>query len=79
MSILLPFLLLLLVAAFAAYHRFSLAVFAALSGTMLVACALGGVSRTGVIAAAVLLAIFVLPLLVTPIRQALVTRFLLGI
>jgi acyl-CoA dehydrogenase len=49
MSILLPFLLLLLVAAIAAYHRFSLAVYAALSATVLVAAKLGGANATAVI------------------------------
>ena len=77
MSILLPFLLLLVVAAIASYHRFSLAVFAALAGTVLVACQLGGVNSTAVIVAAALLAVFVLPLLITPIRQKLVTAPLL--
>jgi len=77
MSIFLPFLLLFLVAAIAAYHRFSLAVFAAIAGTVLVACKLGGVNSTAVIVAAALLALVVLPLLLTPVRQKLVTAPLL--
>jgi acyl-CoA dehydrogenase len=77
MSILLPFVLLLLIAAVSAYHRFSLAVFGALAGTALVACKLGGLNTTAVIVAAVLLALVLLPLLITPIRQKLVTAPLL--
>jgi len=79
MSILLPFLLLLLIAAIAAYHRFSLAVFAAAAATALVAAKLGGANATAVIVAAVLLALVVLPLLVTPLRQRLYTAWLLKI
>jgi acyl-CoA dehydrogenase len=78
MSILLPFLLVVLVALVAAYHRFSLAVFAALAATVLVAAQLGGANSTAVIVCAALLAVFVLPLLIPPLRQALVTRFLLS-
>ena len=77
MSILVPFLLVLLVALVAAYHRFSLAVFAALAATALVAAKLGGANAVAVTTCAALLAVFVLPLLVTPLRQALVTKFLL--
>jgi acyl-CoA dehydrogenase len=77
MSIVLPFLLVSLVAAIAAYHRFSLAVFAALAATTLVAAALGGANLTAVIVCAALLAVVVLPLLITPIRQRLVTAPLL--
>jgi acyl-CoA dehydrogenase len=77
MSVLVPFVLVLLVALVAAYHRFTLAVFAALAATCLVAAQLGGASATSVIVCAALLAVFVLPLLVTPLRQALVTKFLL--
>ncbi len=69
MSIVLPFLLVLLVVAIAAYHRFSLAVFAGLAGAVLVACALGGANVTAIIVRAVLLALVVLPLLITPLRQ----------
>jgi acyl-CoA dehydrogenase len=77
MSILAPFLALLLVGLLAAYHRWSLAVFAALAGSVLVAAGLLGAHRTTTIVLAVLLALVVLPLLLTPLRQALITRPLL--
>jgi len=77
MSSLAPFLALLVVGAIAAYHRFSLALFAALAATALVAAALAGASMTGTIVCAVLVAFIVLPLLVTPIRQRFITAPLL--
>ena len=77
MSSLAPFLAVLLVGAIAAYHRFSLALFAALAATALVAAALAGAGMTGTIVCAVLLALIVLPLLVTPIRQRFITAPLL--
>ncbi|MEO8160689.1 MAG: acyl-CoA dehydrogenase, partial [Arenimonas sp.] len=77
MSILLPFAIVLLLAGIAAYHRFSLAVFAALAAAVLVASALGGANLSAVIVCAALLALFVLPLLITPLRQSLVTAPLL--
>lgn len=78
MSILAPWLALIVVIAFVSYHRFSLAVFAAIGGSALVACALLGASSVSVIAAAVVLALIVLPLLITPIRQRFITAPLLG-
>ena len=77
MNSLAPFLAVLVVGAIAAYHRFSLALFAALAATALVAAALAGASMTGTIVCAVLLALIVLPLLVTPIRQRFITAPLL--
>jgi acyl-CoA dehydrogenase len=77
MSIVLPFLLVLLVGAIAAYHRFSLAVFTAVAATALVAARLAGASVTAVLVCAALLAVAVLPLLVTPLRQRFVTAPLL--
>lgn len=74
MSILVPFLVLLVVAGIAAYHRWSLAVFAAIAASMLVVCGLAGASFAATATAGALLALFVLPLLITPIRQALITR-----
>jgi acyl-CoA dehydrogenase len=79
MSILIPFALVLLLAGIAAYHRFSLAVFTALAATALVAARLGGANATAVIVCAALLALAVLPVLLTPLRQNLITSFLLGI
>jgi len=77
MSSLAPFFAVLVVGAIAAYHRFSLALFAALAATALVAAALAGASMTGTIVCAVLVAFIVLPLLVTPIRQRFITAPLL--
>ena len=77
MSIIVPFLALLAVAAIAAYHRWSLAVFAAIAASVLVVCGLAGASFAATVTAGVLLALFVLPLLITPIRQALITSYAL--
>jgi acyl-CoA dehydrogenase len=77
MSILLPFLALLVLGALAVYHRWPLAVFAAVAGSALVIAGLGPGNSTATIAAAVLLALTVLPLLITPLRQLLITRYAL--
>ena len=52
MSIVAPFLAFLLVGAFAAYHRLRLAVWAAMSATVLVACWLLGANPTATVVAA---------------------------
>ena len=77
MSILAPFLALLLAILVAAYHRLSLAVFTAISATLLVAVGLAGANLSATIVAAVLLALGTLPLLITPLRQKLITTPLL--
>ncbi|WP_226469002.1 acyl-CoA dehydrogenase [Luteimonas panaciterrae] len=77
MSIALPFLAFLLVGAFAAYHRLRLAYWAAITATLLVACWLLGVNQTAVIVAAALVALIAVPLLLPPIRKALITAPLL--
>ncbi len=77
MSILAPFLALLLVTLLVAYHRLSLVVFAALSATLLVAVGLAGANFTATVVAGVLLALFTLPLLITPLRQSAITAPLL--
>ncbi|PRH83070.1 acyl-CoA dehydrogenase [Arenimonas caeni] len=79
MSILAPFIVLLLAVLLSAYHRWRLAVFAAIAATGLVACGLAGANLTATIVAAALLAVTTLPLLVTPLRQAVITRTLLRI
>lgn len=79
MSILAPFLALVLATLLVAYHRGSLAVFTAISATLLVAVALAGANLTATTVAAVLLAITTLPLLITPLRQAVITKALLRI
>lgn len=78
MSIALPFLVLLLITGIAAYHRFSLAIFAAIAATALVAVGIFGGNVTATIVCGVLLAVIVLPLLVTPFRQQFITKPLLG-
>ncbi|HWS40427.1 MAG TPA: acyl-CoA dehydrogenase [Arenimonas sp.] len=78
MSFLAPWLAIVIIIAFASYHRFSLAVFAALAGSALVACALLGSPMLSVYLAAGLLAVITLPLLITPIRQRFITAPLLG-
>ena len=78
MSILLPFLILLAATAFAAYHRLRLAVWAAATATLLVACWLLGADKTATSVAAVLVALVALPLLLPFLRMPLITRPLLG-
>jgi acyl-CoA dehydrogenase len=77
MSILAPFLVLLLVVGIAAYHRFTLAVFTAVAASALVAVGLLGGNFTATVVCAVLLALVTLPLLITPLRQSLITAWLL--
>src|SRR4249919_1790477 len=78
MSILAPLLVLLLITGIAAYHRFSLAVFIAIAACGLVAVGLLGGNVTAIVVCAVLLALVALVLLITPIRQKLITAPLLG-
>lgn len=77
MSILAPFLALLLATLVVAYHRLSLVVFTAIAGTLLVAVGLAGANVTATVVAGVLLALFALPLLITPLRQSVITAPLL--
>ena len=77
MSVLIPFLVFLLVAGFAAYHRLRLATWAALAATALVAAWLLGASGTATIVAFVLLALIAVPLLIPAIRKPLITAPLL--
>ncbi|MDL5365085.1 acyl-CoA dehydrogenase [Xanthomonas sp. NCPPB 2654] len=79
MSIVAPFLVLLLAGAFAAYHRMRLAVWAALSATLLVACWLLGANHTATIVAAVLLALVAVPLLLPFVRKPLLTAPMLKV
>ncbi len=78
MSIALPILVLLLITGIAAYHRFSLAVFAAIAATALVAVGIFGGNFIATVICGVLLAVVVLPLLITPFRQQFITKPLLG-
>lgn len=79
MSIVAPFLVLLLAGAFAAYHRMRLAVWAALSATLLVACWLLGASHVATIVAAVVLAVIAVPLLLPFVRKPLLTAPMLKV
>ncbi len=79
MSIVAPFLVLLLAGAFAAYHRMRLAVWAALSATLLVACWLLGANHTATIVAAVLFALVAVPLLLPFVRKPLLTAPMLKV
>ncbi len=78
MSIILPFLAVLLVTGFAAYHRLRLAVWAAISICAVVVVDLLGASTAASIVAAVIVAIIALPLLVPGVRKALFTAPALG-
>lgn len=78
MSIAIPFLAFLLVGAIAAYHRLRLAVWAAVTAAVLVACWLLGANATATVAAGVLLALVALPLLLPAIRLPFITKPLLG-
>ena len=77
MSILAPFLVVLLAGAFAAYHRLRLVYWAAISATALVACWLLGASHAATIVAALLVALVALPLLIPAIRKPFITAPLL--
>ena len=77
MSAVVPFLLLVLTGAFAAYHRLRLATWVAIAVAALVAGWLLGASTTATAVAAVLLALVSLPLLLAPVRKALITAPLL--
>ena len=77
MSVAIPFLLVILAGAFAAYHRWRLAIWVAVSAALLVACALLGASAAATAVAAILLALVALPLLLPVIRKPLITAPLL--
>ena len=73
MSVVLPFLAVLLAGLFTAYHRLRLATWVALSAVLLVACWLFGASHAATIAAAALLLLIALPLLLPAIRKRLMS------
>lgn len=78
MSVVLPFIAIFVVGAFAAYHRLRLAVWAAVTATLLVACWLLGASPTATAIAAALVALVAVPLLIPAIRKPLLTAPALG-
>ncbi|MGH8078706.1 MAG: acyl-CoA dehydrogenase family protein, partial [Lysobacter sp.] len=73
-----PLLVVVVIGAVAAYHRLRLPVWAALTATALVACALLGADSTATVIAAVIVALIAVPLLLPQIRLPLITRPLLG-
>ncbi|KLI98901.1 acyl-CoA dehydrogenase [Luteimonas sp. FCS-9] len=77
MSVAIPFLAFLLAGAFAAYHRLRLAYWAAITITLLLACWLLGANATATLVAALVVAAIAVPLLIPPVRKALVTAPLL--
>ncbi|MFZ5662310.1 MAG: acyl-CoA dehydrogenase [Pseudomonadota bacterium] len=78
MTFAVPFLALLLIGAFCAYHRLRLPVWAGLTAVALAACWLLGANPTATAVAAILVAVVAVPLMIGPVRRALVTRPLLG-
>ncbi|HEV8695563.1 MAG TPA: acyl-CoA dehydrogenase, partial [Lysobacter sp.] len=78
MSIVLPFLVLLLVGAIAAYHRLRLPVWVAATLTALIACLLAGANITATIIASVFTALVAVPLLLPQVRLSYITKPLLG-
>jgi acyl-CoA dehydrogenase len=77
MSILVPFLILLLIAFAAAYHRLPLLAWALTSWVALAASAALGTNITATVIAAVLVGLVAIPLLIPAIRLPLITRPLL--
>lgn len=77
MSLVLPFLALLLATAFCAYHRLRLAIWAAIAATLLVACWLLGANHTATLIASGLAALVAVPMLIAPLRKAAITAPLL--
>lgn len=77
MSVAIPFLAFLFAGAFAAYHRLRLAYWAAITITLLLACWLLGANPVATLVAAAIVVLIAVPLLVAPIRKALVTAPLL--
>jgi acyl-CoA dehydrogenase len=78
MSIAVPFLALLLVGGFAAYHRMRLPTWAALTAVVLLACWLLGASGAATAVAGAIAAIIAVPLLLPPIRLPFISKPLLG-
>lgn len=77
MSVILPFLALLLAAGFAAYHRLRLAVWAAITASLLVAGWLLGANATASVVAAVIVALVTVPLVLPQLRKPFITTPLL--
>ncbi|MGH8072965.1 MAG: acyl-CoA dehydrogenase [Lysobacter sp.] len=78
MSIAAPFLVFLLIGAFAAYHRLRLAAWTAITAAGLVACWLLGANGVATLIAGLIAALIAVPLLLPPIRLPFITAPLLG-
>jgi acyl-CoA dehydrogenase len=78
MSVILPLLAFLFAGGFAAYHRMRLAVWVAITGTLLVACWLLGASPVATLVVATLVLLIAVPLLIPQIRKPFITTPLLG-
>src|SRR4249919_1152711 len=78
MSVVVPFLLLILSGGFAAYHRLRLAYWAAITASLLVVAWLLGANATATVVAALLVAAVSIPLLVPTFRKARITTPLLA-
>lgn len=77
MSVVIPFLAILVVGAFAAYHRLRLWLWAAVTAALLAACWFAGVDRTATLVAAIVVALIAVPLLLPFLRKPLITAPLL--
>ncbi|MCF5964829.1 acyl-CoA dehydrogenase family protein, partial [Xanthomonas perforans] len=78
MSIIAPFLLVILAAGIAAYHRMRLATWVAISACVLVACWLLGANLTATLVAAALVVLVSAPVLLPFLRKPLLTTPLMG-
>ena len=79
MSVVVPFLVLLLATGLAAYHRTRLATWAAMAAAGLAACWLLGANRPATVVAIVIVALVAVPLLLPFLRKPLVTAPLLKV
>lgn len=78
MSVVVPFLLLIVAAGFAAYHRLRLAWWAAITASLLVVAWLFGANGVATLVAALLVALVAIPLLVPGFRKTRITTPLLA-
>ena len=78
MSVVVPFLLLIVAGGFAAYHRLRLAWWAAITASLLVVAWLFGANGVATVIAALLVALVAIPLLVPGFRKARITTPLLA-
>ncbi|WP_293716116.1 acyl-CoA dehydrogenase, partial [Stenotrophomonas sp. UBA7606] len=79
MSIVVPFLALLLAGAFVAYHRMRLVVWTVISVVALAICWFAGVNQTAIIVAAAIVALVSVPVLLPFLRKPLITAPFMGV